>query len=148
MEYRVLILALVVLCNQKVYAGHVWVCLLVILIQMMLFRELVSFRYSAFFHTIEDTIPLFRTTQWMWFAVAIFYAYGDFLNDLLQSNAEMHPYMAIARYLGTVSFVLYATTFCITIATLQREHIKFQINQLCWTVVILCLTVGIGSQGN
>lgn len=112
------------------------------LIQMMLFRELVSVRYSAFFHTIEDQIPLFRTTQWMWFAVAIFYSYGDFLCDFLQSNAEMHPYMEVAQYLGTISFLLYSGTFCITISTLQRGYIKFQINQLCWTVVVLCLTVG------
>ena len=109
---------------------------------MMLFKELVSVRYSAFFHTIEDQIPLFRTTQWMWFAVAMFYAYGEFLYDLLQSNAKLHPYMEFAHYLSTASFVLYATTFCITIATIQRGYVKFQINQLCWTVVILCLTVG------
>lgn len=124
------------------YAGHVWVVLLVMLIQMMLFKELVSVRYSAFYDTIQDQIPLFRTTQWMWFSVSMFYSYGDFLYDLLQSNAKMHPYMQVAQYLSTASFVLYATTFCITIATLQRESIKFQINQLCWTVVVLCLTVG------
>uniref|UniRef100_A0A7S3KYI8 Phosphatidate cytidylyltransferase n=1 Tax=Amphora coffeiformis TaxID=265554 RepID=A0A7S3KYI8_9STRA len=127
---------------QQVYAGHVWVCLLVMLIQMMLFRELVSVRYSVFFHTIEDQIPLFRTTQWMWFAVAISYAYGDFLYDLMQSNDKLHRYMEFAQYLSTASFGLYATTFCITIATLQRGYIRFQINQLCWTVVVLCLTVG------
>ena len=109
---------------------------------MMLFRELVSVRYSAFFHTIQDRIPLFRTTQWMWFAVAMFYAYGDFLYDLIQSNSKMHPYMEFAQYLSTASFMLYATTFCITIATIQRGYVKFQINQLCWTVVVLCLTVG------
>jgi phosphatidate cytidylyltransferase len=126
----------------SVYAGHVWVCLLVMLIQMMLFRELVSVRYSAFFHTIEDQVPLFRTTQWMWFAVAISYSYGDFLYDLLQSNSKLHAYMDFAHYLSHASFTLYATTFCITIATLQRGYIKFQINQLCWTVVVLCLTVG------
>ena len=29
-----------------------------------------------------------------------------------------------------------------TIATMQVGHIKFQLNQLCWTIVVLCLTVG------
>jgi phosphatidate cytidylyltransferase len=110
--------------------------------QMMLFRELVRVRYSTFFQAIEDGIPLFRTLQWMWFAVAIFYTFGEFLHDLLQSNAKLHPYMVVAQYLGSISFCLYAGTFVLTIATFQREHIKFQINQLCWTVLVLCLTVG------
>jgi phosphatidate cytidylyltransferase len=112
------------------------------LIQAMLFRELVSVRYSAFFHTIQDKIPLFRTLQWMWFAVAILHAYGEFLYDLIQSNSKLHAYMEFAHYLPHMSFSLYATTFCTTILTLQREHIKFQINQLCWTIAVLCLTVG------
>lgn len=29
-----------------------------------------------------------------------------------------------------------------TIATMQVGHIRFQINQLCWTILVLCLTVG------
>jgi phosphatidate cytidylyltransferase len=99
-------------------------------------------RYSAFFETIEDQIPLFRTTQWMWFVVASFYTYGDFVLDMIQSNHQLHYLIPYAQYLGTISFVLYSTTFVLTISTLQREKIRFQINQLCWTILVLCLTIG------
>jgi phosphatidate cytidylyltransferase len=103
----------------------------------------VKVRYSAYFNTIQDTIPLFRTTQWLWFAVAISYTYGDFIRDIIiQGNFEFHSYKGIAHYLPSLSFVLYSMTFVITIATMQAGHIKFQLNQLCWTIVVLCLTVG------
>ena len=44
----------------SVYMGHLYICALVALIEMLLFRELVRVRYSTYFMTIQDTIPLFR----------------------------------------------------------------------------------------
>jgi len=128
--------------SGSVYMGHLYICGLVALIEILLFRELVWVRYSKFFSMIEDTIPLFRTTQWVWFAVAIFYTYGDFLTDVLQSNSDLHYLLSYAHLLPTISFILYSVAFVLTIATLQREHVKFQINQLCWTILVLMLTVG------
>lgn len=125
------------------YMGHLYICLLVALVEMLLFRELVKVRYSAYFNTIQDTIPLFRTTQWLWFAVAIFYTYGDFVREIvIQGNPELHSFQQYAHYLPSMSFLLYSGTFVMTIATMQVGHIKFQLNQLCWTIVVLCLTVG------
>ena len=126
----------------SVYLGHLYICLTVALIEMLLFRELVRVRYSTYFLTIQDTIPLFRTTQWLWFAVAIFYTYGDFVSDIVQNNQELHYLLPYVQYLPTISFLLYSGTFVLTIATLQRDHMKFQINQLCWTILVILLTVG------
>ena len=104
---------------------------------------MVKVRYSTYFDQIQDTIPLFRTTQWLWFAVAISYTYGDFFRDIIiQGNPELHSYKRFAHYLPSLSFLLYSGSFVMTIATMQVGHIKFQINQLCWTIVVLCLTVG------
>ena len=108
----------------------------------MQFRELVRVRYSTFFNTIQDTIPLFRTTQWMWFSVAIFYTYGDFLTDFIKGNQDLHYLSKYAQYSPSIAFILYSGTFVLTIATMQVGHIKFQLNQLCWTIVVICLTVG------
>lgn len=123
-------------------AGHVYVCVVVFVLEALLFRELVTVRYHAFFHRIEQTIPLFRTTQWMWFFVAIFYTYSEFAVEMLQSNTQLHYLLEWAQWTPLLSFALYAGTFVLTIATLQTGHIKFQMNQLCWTIVVLCLTVG------
>jgi phosphatidate cytidylyltransferase len=119
--------------------GHLYICGLVAVCEMLLFRELVRVRYSAYYRNtvLRNTIPLFRTTQWLWFAVAIFYTYGDFVSDIIQNNQELHYLLSQkAQYLSTMSFTLYSGTFVLTIATLQREHIKFQINQLCWTILV------------
>jgi len=64
---------------------------------------------------------------------------------LARRSEEMHD--GLVRYKSGpvhvfVSFGLYSTTFVLTVVTLQRDYIKFQLNQLCWTLCVLCLTVG------
>jgi len=125
-----------------IYLGHSYVCMIVAMCEFLLFRELVKVRYNAHFHEIQDTIPLFRTTQWMWFVVAIFYTYGDFIVEVIQSNSQLHYLGQYVQFFSSLAFVLYSATFVLTITTMQVGHIKFQLNQLCWTIVVLCLTVG------
>lgn len=126
-------------------SGHVYVCGLVFILEILLFRELVTVRYNAYFDRIDQTIPLFRTTQWMWFFVSIFYTYSEFAVEMIKSNMKLHdqlPYFNFVQWTPIISFSLYTGTFVLTIATMQTGHIKFQLNQLCWTIVVLCLTVG------
>ena len=126
-------------------AGHVYVCAMVFVLEILLFRELVTVRYNAYYHIIDSNIPLFRTTQWMWFYVSLFYVYSEFAVEMMiKSNIKLHDHFLghVARLAPVVSFGLYAGTFVLTISTLQTGHIRFQLNQLCWTIVVLCLTVG------
>lgn len=124
-------------------SGHVYVCTLVFILEILLFRELVTVRYNAYFHRIDSTIPLFRTTQWMWFFVSIFYAYSEFAVEMIKNNTKLHEqWLECAQLAPMLSFALYAGTFVLTISTMQAGHIRFQLNQLCWTIVVLCLTVG------
>eukprot|EP01083_Nonionella_stella_P285155 970658_1 len=124
------------------YCGHIYLCTLIFFTEVMLFRELVKVRYHTFFHIIEETIPLFRTTQWMWFVTAIFYTYSDFVVEVIKSNTSLHYLLDYARFQTGFAFLLYSTTFVVSIATMHKDHIRFQINQLCWTILVLCLTVG------
>ena len=119
-----------------------YICALVVLIEILLFKELVRVRYSTNFETIQDQIPLFRTTQWSWFLVASFYTYGEFVYDIIQSNQKLHYLLPYTQHFGGLSFFLYSMVLVLTITTLQRQHIRFQINQLCWTILVLCLTIG------
>ena len=125
-----------------IYRGHLYVCAFVALLQILLFRELVTVRYNAYFHIIEQNIPLFRTTQWMWFFLAIFYTYSDFALDVVMNNTSLHFLKPYAQLQGPFSFLLYAGTFVLTITTMQIGYIRFQLNQLCWTILVLCLIVG------
>ena len=47
---------------------------LFIFFNVVLFWELVNVRYTK---AKEAQVPLFRTIQWAWFVVALFYAYGS-----------------------------------------------------------------------
>lgn len=125
-----------------IYRGHLYVCAFVALLQILLFRELVTVRYNAYFYIIEQNIPLFRTTQWMWFFLAIFYTYSDFALDVVMNNTSLHFLKPYAQLQGPFSFLLYAGTFVLTITTMQIGYIRFQLNQLCWTILVLCLIVG------
>ena len=126
-------------------SGHVYVCALVFILEILLFRELVTVRYNIYFNRIDSTIPLFRTTQWCWFFTSIVYTYLEFIIEMLiKSNYMFHTprYLEYVKLSPIISFSLYTGTFVLTIATMQTGHIKFQLNQLCWTIVVLCLTVG------
>jgi len=125
-----------------ILSGHLYVCGVVALAEFLVFRELVRVRYNAYFNEVRDTVPLFRTTQWAWFAIAIFYTYGDFIFEVIMSNPDLHYLVPYANHHKTVAFTWYSATFVLTIATMQPGHIKFQLNQLCWTIVVLCLTLG------
>jgi len=124
------------------FRGHVYICALIVLVEVLLFRELVKVRYNTFFHIIEETIPLFRTTQWLWFVTSIFYTSSDFIVEVIKSNTSLHYLLDYAQLFPGFAFLLYSGTFVITIATMQKDHIRFQLNQLCWTILVLCLTVG------
>ena len=124
-------------------SGHAYVCGLVFVLEVLLFRELVTVRYNAHFDRIDSNIPLFRTTQWMWFSVSLFYVYSEFAVEMIKSNTKLHDdLLGYAQLAPVISFALYAGTFVLTISTMQTGHIRFQLNQLCWTIVVLCLTVG------
>ena len=125
-----------------VLMGHLYVCGVVALAEVELFRELVKVRYNAYFERVENTVPLFRTTQWAWFSVAVFYTYGDFISEVVQSNKDLHYLVPYAEYSKTIAFGWYALVFVLTIATMQAGHVRFQLNQLCWTILVLCWTIG------
>lgn len=135
-------LVMISIFSMCVYSGHLYLCLMVSYCEILLFRELVKVRYSAYFEQIQNTIPLFRTTQWLWFFVAIFYTYADFISDTIQNNSHLHRFWPFSKYFPTLAFCLYSFTFVLTIATMQVGHIRFQVNQLCWTILVLCMTVG------
>ena len=67
--------------------------------------------------------------------------YRDFISEVVQSNPDLHYLVPYAEYSKTIAFTWYSAIFVLTIATMAG-HIKFQLNQLCWTIVVLCLTLG------
>jgi|UniRef100_A0A7S4G6V5 phosphatidate cytidylyltransferase len=116
-----------------IWWGHLPMCVAVFIAQVMLFRELANVRYKG---EKAKEVPLFRTVQWTWFVVAMFWTYGQSLTEFFR------PMGAEVRYLTWTSFGLYWITFIITTLSLKKGYYKYQIGQLTWTAVCLGLIVG------
>ena len=102
------------------YGGHMYAWGLVVGLQTLLFRELVNVRYRA---AAEKNIPWFRSVQWMWFIVALFYNYGDSFGAFIESSKIRFVPPAIVHYLRYhtwVSFSLYALLFVMSVLSLKK----------------------------
>lgn len=123
------------------YGGHVYTWGLVLVLQTLLFRELVNVRYRA---AAEKNIPWFRSVQWMWFIVAIFYNYGDSFGAFIEgSKIRFVPPVIVhyLRYHTWVSFTMYAMLFVMSVLSLKKGYYKYQMGQYTWTIVTLGLIV-------
>ncbi|KAG7386411.1 phosphatidate cytidylyltransferase [Phytophthora pseudosyringae] len=131
------------------YGGHMYAWGLVVVLQTLLFRELVNVRYRA---AAEKNIPWFRSVQWMWFIVALFYNYGDSFGGFIESSKIRFVPPAIVHYLRYhtwVSFTMYALLFVMSVLSLKKGYYKYQMGtmlfacncQYTWTIVTLGLIV-------
>ncbi|OQR93646.1 phosphatidate cytidylyltransferase [Thraustotheca clavata] len=124
-----------------IYGGHLYVSLLVLMLQSMIFRELVNVRYRA---NAEKNLPWFRTIQWCWFGIAMLYNYGDTPQAFIRPDSDEYIYVWIrwySRYHSWISFLLYALVFVFSVLSLKKGYYKYQMGQLTWTIVTLCLIV-------
>ncbi|RHY26472.1 hypothetical protein DYB32_007588 [Aphanomyces invadans] len=82
--------------------------------------------------------------QWCWFGVALLYNYGDSFQSFLRSTHTKLDFPWLRMYLQYhtwVSFSLYATLFVFSVLSLKKGYYKYQMGQLTWTIVTLCLIV-------
>ena len=131
--------AMIFLFLTIVSFGHMYVAMFVLAIQAALFYELVNVRYDA---TRELEIPLFRTTQWSWFIVAMFYTYGDWLRDFAGSKPALFWMLPVLNYHGLVTFLLFSSVLIGTIASLKRSLMRYQVSHLSWSIVSIVMIVG------
>lgn len=95
--------------------------------QALVFKEMVSVRYSA---AKERDMPLFRTLQWSWFVVAIFYTYGDFLHEFVLQHRALLWLSHITMFNAWLSFIAYCCVFVVSVLTLKKGLYKYQ---ACWS---------------
>lgn len=90
----------------------------------MVFKEMVTVRYSA---AKERDMPLFRTLQWSWFVVAIFYTYGDFLHEFVLQHRSLLWLRHITMFNAWLSFAMYCCVFVVSVLTLKKGLYKYQV---------------------
>jgi len=125
-----------------VWAGHFYVWLLIVALQTMSFRELLVVRYREYKASVESSMPLFRTLQWGWFLCAMFYVYSDFIHQFALEHDSASVLLPLSRYWEAASFAGYCAVFTTSVWTLGVDSVKYQVGQLSWTIVTLCIVVG------
>ena len=136
------------------YAGHEYVAAGVVLLQFRLFHELVRVGYAEMKETRRgrSEVPLFRTTQWAWFGVALMLSYRldilkntsstlEFVTGAGLNRAGQLLVNAARKYYAVVTFVMYVLTFCATILLMRKDLYRYQIRVLSFTFLALALVV-------
>lgn len=120
-------------------AGHFYCILVAFLTQVELFREMCNVRYVA---AKAVKMPWFRTLQWSWFALSMFFMYGDTLNEFLIGQKLGSSWLQnLSQKMVDSVFWLYTILFIVSVLTLRPGLVKFQISQMVWTVIIICMVV-------
>ncbi|TMW56920.1 hypothetical protein Poli38472_002845 [Pythium oligandrum] len=123
------------------YGGHLYAWVMVVVLQTLIFRELVNVRYKA---AAEKSIPWFRSVQWMWFFVALFFNYGDSFGVFLETRKlRFVPPILVhyLRYHTWISFTMYTALFVMSVLSLKKGYYKYQMGQYTWTIVTLGMIV-------
>lgn len=130
---------MVIYFNLLIWAGHLYVVMFVLLLQGLIFMELVDVRYKA---AQRKNIPLFRTLQWCWFGAAAFYVYGDWLHEFCTEHRSMQFLLPVMRYHELCSMWFYTTAFVLSVLCMRPGCYKYQVGQLSWTIVSIMLIFG------
>lgn len=86
-------------------------------------------------------MPLFRTLQWSWFLLAMLFVYGESFHKFCMEHVHLHRLTYLTQHLHNILFVLYCCAFMVTVLTLRNGMIRFQLSQLMWTLVTICMVV-------
>ncbi len=139
------------LFSYIIYQGHLAVAGTMIMLQILTFRELVNLRYKK---TKEKHMPYFRSLQWLWFSVAMFFAHGsswlkapmgvdkhifsNYIEQYLLSNTSIQNHMA---FFELFSFGLFSVAFMLSVLSLRKDLYDYQITQFTWTLMCLVILV-------
>ncbi|KAG9294527.1 hypothetical protein G9A89_008638 [Geosiphon pyriformis] len=119
-------------------AGHVWVIILVVLIQTMVYKEVIALGVPS----KEQKLPWFRTLNWYFLASTNYFLYGEsiiyYFKEVVLVDAFLLPLATHHRF---ISFILYCIGFVVFVANLEKGHYQFQFRQFGWTHMTLLIVI-------
>jgi phosphatidate cytidylyltransferase len=134
-----------------VYLGHLTIAGTMITLQIFTFSELVNLRYVK---AKEKNMPFFRTLQWLWFAVAMFFAHGsswlkapmginkhifdNYIEKYILSKTVIQSEMA---FFELFTFGLFSIVFIMSVLSLKKDLYDYQITQFTWTLMCVVILV-------
>ncbi|GAB2274206.1 phosphatidate cytidylyltransferase [Dionaea muscipula] len=122
-----------------VYMGHLYICALIVVIQILMARELFNLLRRA--HE-DQQLPGFRLLNWHFFFTAMLFVYGRIMSQRLfnavTSDKVLYQLVSsLIKYHMAVCYFLYIAGFMWFILTLKKKMYKYQFGQYAWTHMIL-----------
>ena len=117
-------------------SGHLYVWLMILVIQTVMVHELFALAYQI--RNEKRELPWFRTLQWWFFMCAVIYVHGRFLIEGAHPVVNKHKSTTndVVRWCVLhhtfVSYVLYITGFVIFVLTLKKRLYMEQFVHFAW----------------
>jgi len=122
-----------------ILAGHIWVILLVILIQTLVYKEVISIAHVP---SKEKKLPWFRALNWYFLVSTNYFLYGESIIFYFKQSVYVDAFLLpLATHHRFISFILYVAGFVLFVMNLKKGHYKFQFAQFGWTHMTLLLVV-------
>jgi len=117
---------------------RIWVCLFIVILQALTFREMVAVRYQQ---AKERKLWYFRTLNWYFLFITLFHYYGKNVLIYFRDNMPANVYDYLHHHYNWFSFIFYCAGFVAFIASLRKNTLKYQITQMAWTITTLLVVV-------
>ncbi|GMH31505.1 hypothetical protein Nepgr_033348 [Nepenthes gracilis] len=122
-----------------VYMGHLYICAMVVVIQILMARELFILMRKT--HEERD-LPGFRQLNWHFFFTAMLFVYGRILSHRLVNTVTSDVVLyqlvgSLIKYHMVICYFLYIAGFVWFILSLKKKMYKYQFGQFAWTHMIL-----------
>ncbi|KAJ3185724.1 hypothetical protein HDU85_001083 [Gaertneriomyces sp. JEL0708] len=120
-------------------AGHVWVVLLVGLLQTLVYKEVISIGISP---AKEQKLPWNRFLHWYFLCTTNYFLYGETIIEYFKPYVVVDAFlMPLATHHRFISFSLYCVGLVLFVMNLKKGHYKFQFSQFGWTHMVLLVVV-------
>ncbi|KNE67458.1 hypothetical protein AMAG_11920 [Allomyces macrogynus ATCC 38327] len=121
------------------FAGPLWVIMIVLVLQLAVFREVIQIAHVP---SKEKKLPWFRVINWYFLAATNYYLYGESVLHHFGLYRHIPPLLVpLATHHRFISFSLYMVGLVMFVLNLKRGYYKFQFSQFAWTHMALLLVV-------
>ncbi|XP_057765582.1 phosphatidate cytidylyltransferase 3-like isoform X2 [Salvia miltiorrhiza] len=121
------------------YLGHLYICAMVVVIQILMASELFHLRRIV--HE-SKRLPGFWLINWYFFFTAMLYVYGRILRQHLVNTVTSDKFFyklvnGLFKYHMVICYFMYIAGVMWFILTLKKKMYKYQFGQYAWTHMIL-----------
>lgn len=133
-------LVMIVFFFAVLAAGHIWVIALVGLVQILTFKEVINLASEP---ASEKKLPWVRSLNWYFLATTIYFLEGEnIIRFIKQNNSDLENTLnTLFLHHRFLSYCLYILGFVFFVASLEKNHYRFQFTQFCLTHMTLLFGV-------